>query len=269
MSCAFHLGIETFSSAWCPPWVEFAGSFRDGFTSSKRRLFSHPQSLSFPCWTGIEGSPFDEQEDLSSLADSSRSWPCHWPHMYTGRGDGAWPSPALVPPLFSWMCWKEQRHISLPSLQTCFSASSSEEQTCGVYRRVTRGLCLGQCDVRDEFCNFSDPGSPTNLLVSQAGANPHQMLCARHRCILGCPWSSEPAKISMLHARCVLMLLFSYGPAAEPDCAPMTLSQGRALKGVQPIPAQIPAWLSFFHLAWLSLGDLHLGQRCQCSDFVL
>lgn len=114
-------------------------------------------------------------------------------------------------------CWKQQRHLPLPHLQMCFSPSSSEEQTREVYRGVTPGLRLGEYDVRDEFCNLNDPGSPTNLLVARDGANPHQMLCPRHRYILGCTWSSEPAKLSMLR---MMHAHASLGPAAEPACAP-------------------------------------------------
>lgn len=91
------------------------GSFRDGFTSGKRRLFSHPQSLSFPCWTGTEGSPFDEQEDLSFLADSSRSWPCHWPHIYIQGEEMVLGHPQLLCLLYSLKCVGKSKGIS-PSL---------------------------------------------------------------------------------------------------------------------------------------------------------
>lgn len=226
--------MEPFSSAWCPPWVEFGGSSPVGFARGKGRLFGQPQSPSFPCWTGTEGSPFDEQEDLSSLADSTRCWLYHWLCMYR-EVSGVLGHPQLL-------CL-----LHAPDVLETTSASPSPSSPDVFFSFIfwgtdswhVQGVTPGCAWVNEmDFATSMTLVAPANLLVTQAGTNPQQMLYVRHRYFLGCTWSSELAKLPTLHAHA------SSGPAAEPTCAPVPPSQRRqevCLKGAQPFPGEIAA----------------------------
>lgn len=112
LSCDFYLYMGTFSGTWHPLWVEFDGSSRDSFTRGKETPFSQPQSLSFPCCTGTEGSAFHSQNNMLSPGDTTRPWVCHWPCMYTGRGRDMGSAPAPVLSSCSWHAGKS-KSISL------------------------------------------------------------------------------------------------------------------------------------------------------------